>query len=144
MLSIVSEDLKKIWPEKAPVIEKNQQQLLIDIRSLINQQQQRLFDKEIDSVVLLSDQLEDFASANQLFVVERLFKDELDWTAQDKASLKTLLTESPELWLVTTRKISAQLKSLLPDFNQILVVDSIDRWGRAGITVDKPLQRWLF
>ena len=144
MLSIVSEDLKKIWPEKAPVIEKNQQQLLIDIRSLINQQQQTLFDKEIDSVVLLSDQLEDFASANQLFVVDRLFKDELEWTAQDKASLTTLLTESPELWLVTTRKVSAQLKALLPDFDQILVVDSIDRWGRAGITEDKPLQRWLF
>jgi len=144
MLSIVSEDLKKIWPEKAPVIEKNQQQLLIDTRSLINQQQQTLFDKEIDSVVLLSDQLEDFAAANQLFVVERLFKDELEWTDQDKVNLKTLLTESPELWLVTTRKISAQLKALLPDFEQILVVDSIDRWGRAGITVDKPLQRWLF
>ena len=111
---------------------------------MINQQHQTLFAKEIDSVVLLSDQLEDFASANQLFVVERLFKDELEWTAQDKASLKALLTESPELWLVTTRKVSSQLKALLPDFNQILVVDSIDRWGRAGITLDKPLQRWLF
>lgn len=144
MLSIVSEDLKRIWPEYSGLIEKNQQALLVQVRLLINQQQQILFDKEIDSVVLLSDQLEDFASANQLFVVQRLFKAELEWTDQDKSALKALLQESPHLWLLTTKKVSQQLKQLLPDFSNILVVDSIDRWGGSGIKLEQPLQRWLF
>ena len=144
MFSIVSEDLKRIWPEYADLIEKNQQALLVQVRLLINQQQQILFDKEIDSVVLLSDQLEDFSSANQLFVVQRLFKEELEWTEQDKLALKTLLTESPHLWLLTTKKVSQQLKTLLPNFTNILVIDSIDRWGSKGIQLEKPFQRWLF
>jgi len=144
MSSIVSDDLKRIWPEQQQIIERNQQQLLIDIRQLINQQQSTLFDKEIDSVVLLSDQLEDFASANQLFVVNRLFKEELNWTEQDKAKLKALIEESPELWILTTRKVSAQLKALLPGFGHILHVNSIDRWGSKGISLDKPLQAWSF
>ncbi|TEW54585.1 ABC transporter substrate-binding protein [Psychromonas sp. RZ22] len=144
MLSIVSDDLQKIWPEYATLIEKNQQRLLVDIRLLINQQQQVLFDKEIDSVVLLSEQLEDFSSANQLFVVKRLFKAELEWTEQDKLVLKTLLKESPHLWLLTSRKVSKNLRELLPDFKNILVVDSIDRWGSIGINNQHPLQRWLF
>lgn len=144
MLSIVSEDLKRIWPKQADLIEKNQQQLLIDIRHLVSQQQAILFEKEIDSVVLLSDQLEDFSSANQLFVVKRLFKAELEWSEQDKSDLKALLKESPELWLLTTKKVSKNLKALLPDFTHILVVDSIDRWGSKGIKQDAPFQRWLF
>ena len=144
MLSIVSEDLKRLWPDYAALIENNQQQLLVKIRLLVNQQQQTLFDEEIDSVVLLSDQLEDFASANQLFVVQRLFKAELEWTEQDKSALKALLQESPHLWLLTTKKVSEQLKELLPDFANILVIDSIDRWGGSGIKLEQPLQRWLF
>ena len=144
MLSIVSEDLKRLWPEYSGLIDKNQQALLVQVRLLINQQQQILFDKEIDSVVLLSDQLEDFASANQLFVVQRLFKAELEWTEQDKSALKALLQESPHLWLLTTKKVSQQLKQLLPDFSNILVIDSIDRWGGSGIKLEQPLQRWLF
>ena len=144
MLSIVSEDLKRLWPDYAALIENNQQALLVQVRLLINQQQQILFDKEIDSVVLLSDQLEDFASANQLFVVQRLFKAELEWTDQDKSALKALLQESPHLWLLTTKKVSQQLKQLLPDFSNILVIDSIDRWGGSGIKLEQPLQRWLF
>ena len=144
MLSIVSEDLKRLWPDYAALIENNQQQLLVKIRLLVNQQQQTLFDEEIDSVVLLSDQLEDFASANQLFVVQRLFKAELEWTDQDKSALKALLQESPHLWLLTTKKVSQQLKQLLPDFSNILVIDSIDRWGGSGIKLEQPLQRWLF
>jgi len=144
MLSIVSEDLQRVWPEHKAIIKQNQQKLAVDMRLLINQQQTLLFDKEIDSVVLLSDQLEDFSSANQLFVVKRLFKPELEWTEEDKAALKTLLTESPELWLLTTKKVSTKLTELLPDFEHILVIDSIDRWGSRGIDVDNPLQRWLF
>ncbi|WP_160064006.1 ABC transporter substrate-binding protein [Psychromonas sp. L1A2] len=144
MLSIVSEDLKRLWPDYAALIENNQQQLLLKIRLLVNQQQQTLFDEEIDSVVLLSDQLEDFASANQLFVVQRLFKAELEWTDQDKSALKALLQESPHLWLLTTKKVSQQLKQLLPTFSNILVIDSIDRWGGSGIKLEQPLQRWLF
>ncbi|MDN2663314.1 metal ABC transporter solute-binding protein, Zn/Mn family [Psychromonas sp. 14N.309.X.WAT.B.A12] len=144
MSSIVSDDLKRIWPEQQQIIEKNQQQLLIDIRQLINQQQTTLFDKEIDSVVLLSEQLEDFASANQLFVVDRLFKEELNWTEQDKAQLKALIDESPGVWILTTRKVSARLKQLLPEFERILHVNSIDRWGSKGISLEQPLQSWLF
>ena len=144
MLSIVSEDLKRLWPEYAGLIESNQQQFLVNTRLLINQQQQVLFNKEIDSVVLLSNQLEDFASANQLFVVQRLFKAELEWAEQDKLDLKALLQESPHLWLLSTKKVSQRLKILLPNFTNILVIDSIDRWGSAGIKLEQPLQRWLF
>ena len=144
MLTIVGDDLKRIWPEQAILIEQNQQRLLVDIRALINQQQETLFAKEIDSVVLLSDQLEDFASSNQLFVVKRLVKSELEWTEQDKADLKQLLQTSPEIWLLTTKKTSKQLTELLPDFTHILMIDSIDRWGSAGIKLEKPLQRWLY
>lgn len=144
MSSVVSDDLKRIWPEQKHIIEQNQQQLLVDIRQLINQQQSTLFDKEIDSVVLLSTQLEDFASANQLFVVDRLYKEALNWTAEDKAQLKALIEASPELWILTTRKVSAQLKQLLPEFDHILHVNSIDRWGSRGISLEQPLQAWLF
>ena len=144
MLSIVSDDLKRVWPAHKQQIDTNLQGLLMASRKLINQQQQTLFDKEIDSVVLLSDQLEDFASANQLFVVQRLTKAEMEWTEQDKVALQTLIQESPHLWLVTSKKVSQQLTELLPDFSNFLVVDSIDRWGRAGINPEQPLQRWLF
>lgn len=144
MLSIVSDDLQRVWPEYALQIEKNQQALLVNIRLLINQQQQALFAKQIDSVVLLSDQLEDFATSNQLFVVQRLSKAELEWSDEDKLALQLLVKSSPDVWLVTTRKISAQLTALLPEFSNFLVVDSIDRWGRLGINAKQPLQRWLF
>lgn len=144
MVSIVGQDLQRVWPEHALIIKKNQQDLLLRVRSLINQQQQKLFDKEIDSVILLSEQLEDFAAANQLFVVERLVSEELEWSDQEKSALQSLVRESPEVWLLTTRKISNQLTVLLPGFSNILIVDSIDRWGTKGIDPDKPLQRWLF
>ena len=144
MLSIVGDDLKKVWPEYTEKINENLQVLLMKSRQLINQQQQTLFDKEIDSVVLLSDQLEDFASANQLFVVHRLLKEELEWTKKDKLTLKKLLIESPHLWLLTTKKVSKNLSDLLPNFRNILIIDSIDRWGRSGIDFEQPLQRWLY
>lgn len=144
MLSIVAQDLMRVWPEYKQQITQNLQSLQMATRQLINQQQQVLFDKEIDSVVLLSDQLEDFASANQLFVVHRLVKDELEWTTEDQQALQSLLTESPHLWFLTTKKVSKKLSQLFPDFTHILVVDSLDRWGRKGIDSDQPLQRWLF
>jgi hypothetical protein len=144
MASIVSEDLQRVWPEHAETIAKNQQGLMVKLRQLINQQQQFLLDKQIDSVVLLSDQLEDFASANQLFVVQRLVKAQLDWTDQDKEALQSLVEESPDVWLLTTRKVSKQLKAVLPGFSNILVIDSLDRWGRSGINIEQPLQRWAF
>jgi hypothetical protein len=144
MLSIVAQDLMRVWPEYKQQITQNLQSLQMATRQLINQQQQVLFDKEIDSVVLLSDQLEDFASANQLFVVHRLVKDELEWTTEDQQALQSLLTESPHLWFLTTKKVSKKLSQLFPDFTHILVVDSLDRWGRKGIDSEQPLQRWLF
>ena len=144
MASIVSADLQRLWPQYANTIEKNQQALMLDIRQLINQQQQFLLTNEVDSVVLLSEQLEDFSSANQLFVIQRLFKAPLEWSEQDKNSLQQLVKESPEVWLLTTQKVSKQLKDLLPSFSQYLVIDSLDRWGRLGINAQQPLQRWTF
>lgn len=144
MLSIVSTDLKRVWPQHTQQINSNLQGLLMDTRKLINEQQQRLFNKEIDTVLLMSDQLEDFASANQLFVLERFSKPALEWDEKDKLALKALVAASPEVWILSSKKVSPQLKALLPNFNQFLVVDSIDRWGKTGIDPQNPLQRWLF
>ncbi|PSW06934.1 ABC transporter substrate-binding protein [Photobacterium lipolyticum] len=143
MIAIVSQDLQQVWPEQAITIEQNQQQLMIAVRQLINQQQKVLIDAEIDSVVLLSEELEDFASGNQLFVVERFTHPELEWTAEDKQALSELLHGDDSLWLLTSKKMSALLKLMVPDPRRVLVVDSVDRWGREGINKDKPLNRWL-
>lgn len=141
MTAIVSQDLQQIWPQQAATIASNQQALMMSVRHLINQQQAMLLDNEIDSVVLLSTELEDFASGNQLFVVERLTTPELEWTAEDKQELVELLTEDDSLWVLTSKRASKQLKILVPNPTRILTIDSIDRWGR-GIKADKPLQRW--
>ncbi|MCW8331742.1 metal ABC transporter substrate-binding protein [Photobacterium sp. SDRW27] len=142
MAAIVSEDLQKVWPEQAKAIEANQQQLMLEVRNLINQQQKDLMEADIDSVVLLSKELEDFASGNQLFVVDRFTKPELEWTEQDKKALTTLLQDDDSLWLLTSKKVSEQLKAIVPKPERILIVDSIDRWGREGIQKGRPLQRW--
>ncbi|WP_240001317.1 metal ABC transporter solute-binding protein, Zn/Mn family [Photobacterium kishitanii] len=142
MAAIVGDDLQKLWPEKAQQIEKNQQQLMSDVRKLINTQQQTLMEAGVDSVVLLSNELEDFASGNQLFVVERLTTPELEWTAADKVKLTNLLAEDDSLWLLTTKKLTASQQTLLPKNVNVMVVDSVDRWGRAGIDSNAPLQRW--
>jgi hypothetical protein len=142
MTAIVSQDLQRVWPEQAKIIEKNQQELMIAVRQLINKQQQVLIEKEIDSVVLLSEELEDFASGNQLFVVERLTKPELEWTENDKQTLITLMNEDETLWLLTSKKVSKQLQTIVPNPEQIMVIDSVDRWGGKGITPGNPLVRW--
>lgn len=141
MTAIVSQDLQQVWPQQAATIASNQQVLMMSVRHLINQQQAMLLDNEIDSVVLLSSELEDFASGNQLFVVERLTKPELEWSEADKQALVELLTDDDSLWLLTSKKASELLKALVPNPARILTIDSIDRWGR-GIKADKPLQRW--
>jgi len=141
MTAIVSQDLQQVWPLQAATIASNQQALMMSVRHLINQQQAMLLDNEIDSVVLLSSELEDFASGNQLFVVERLTKPELEWSAADKQQLVELLTDDDSLWILTSKRASKQLKTLVPNPARILTIDSIDRWGR-GIKADKPLQRW--
>ncbi|MFT5806277.1 MAG: hypothetical protein ACI9LG_000538 [Moritella dasanensis] len=141
MTAIVSQDLQQVWPQQAATIASNQQALMMSVRHLINQQQAMLLDNEIDSVVLLSTELEDFASGNQLFVVERLTKPELEWTVEDKQELVELLTEDDSLWVLTSKRASKALKALVPNPTRILTIDSIDRWGR-GIKADKPLQRW--
>ncbi|PHR88754.1 MAG: ABC transporter substrate-binding protein [Moritella sp.] len=141
MTAIVSQDLQQVWPQQAGIIASNQQALMMSVRHLINQQQAMLLDNEIDSVVLLSSELEDFASGNQLFVVERLTKPELEWTAADKLQFVELLTDDDSLWILTSKRASEKLKALVPNPARILTIDSIDRWGR-GIKADKPLQRW--
>lgn len=142
MTAIVSQDLQRVWPKQAKIIEKNQQKLMIAVRQLINKQQQVLIEKEIDSVVLLSEELEDFASGNQLFVVERLTKPELEWTENDKQALITLMNGDETLWLLTSKKVSKQLQIIVPNPERIMVVDSVDRWGGKGITPGNPLVRW--
>jgi hypothetical protein len=141
MAAIVADDFKKLWPQRADKIDGNLQRIMLEVRELINQQQAVLLDNEVDSVVLLTESLEDFASGSQLFVEERQFKAELEWSEQDKQALKALFEDDESLWLVTSRKPTALLKSLVP-VDRILVVDSLDRWGRAGIDSNAPLKRW--
>ncbi|SKA11996.1 Periplasmic solute binding protein family protein [Photobacterium toruni] len=142
MAAIVSDDLQRLWPEKAQQIEKNQQQLMGDVRSLINDQQQMLIEAGIDSVILLSKELEDFASGNQLFVVDRLTTPALEWTDKDKQKLSALLADDDSLWLLTTKKLTVFQQALLPKDVNVMVIDSIDRWGREGINQMEPLKRW--
>lgn len=141
MAAIVGEDLQKVYPQYQAQIEKNQQALMLEVRELINQQQDVIFAKEIDSVVLLGESLEDFASGNQLFVVDRQFKPELEWSEAEKLSLKAQFEEDKTLWLITDKSPSKQLQSIIsPD--RILQIDAIDRWGSKGIKTEKPLARW--
>ena len=141
MAAIVGEDLQKVYPQYQAQIEKNQQALMLDVRELINQQQEVIFEKEIDSVVLLGESLEDFASGNQLFVVDRQFKPELEWSEAEKLSLKAQFEEDETLWLITDKRPSKTLTSLVSQ-DRILQIDVIDRWGSKGIKTEKPLARW--
>lgn len=141
MVAIVSDDFQRIWPDKSEQIQKNQEQFMLSVRQLINQQQKVILDNDIDSVILLSEQLEDFASGNQLFVVDRLTKPALEWTEDDKALLKDLIEEDESVWIITTQKPNKQMQALLP-MDRVLVVDAVDRWGRVGINTKAPLQRW--
>lgn len=141
MTAIVGDDLQKLYPQFQEQIQRNQQALMLSVRELINQQQAVIFEKEIDSIVLMSESLEDFASGNQLFVVKRRFKPELEWSEKDKLSLKAQFEQDKTLWLVTDKKPSKILTSLVsPD--RILQIDNIDRWGSKGIKTEKPLARW--
>ena len=141
MVAIVSDDFQRIWPDKSEKIQKNQEQFMLSVRQLINQQQKVILENDIDSVILLSEQLEDFASGNQLFVIDRLTKPALEWTEDDKAQLKDLIEEDESVWIITTQKPNKQMQALLP-MERVLVVDAVDRWGRAGINSKAPLQRW--
>ncbi|HDM8155328.1 TPA: ABC transporter substrate-binding protein [Vibrio harveyi] len=141
MAAIVGEDLQKVYPQYQAQIEKNQQALMLEVRELINQQQDVIFAKEIDSVVLLGESLEDFASGNQLFVVDRQFKPELEWSEAEKLSLKAQFEEDKTLWLITDKRPSKQLQSII-SLDRILQIDAIDRWGSKGIKTEKPLARW--
>ncbi|EDP57826.1 ABC transporter substrate-binding protein [Vibrio sp. AND4] len=141
MAAIVGEDLQKVYPQFQVQIEKNQQGLMLDVRELINQQQEVIFEKGIDSVVLLGESLEDFASGNQLFVVNRQFKPELEWSEAEKLSLKTRFEEDETLWLLTSKRPSKMLLTLVSE-DRILQIDVVDRWGNKGIKSEKPLERW--
>ncbi|CAK3169129.1 ABC-type Zn uptake system ZnuABC Zn-binding protein ZnuA [Vibrio crassostreae] len=141
MAAIVADDFKLLWPAQAETIDSNLQRVMLDVRELINKQQAVLLDNDVDSVLLLSESLEDFVSGSQLFVEERMFKAELEWTDEDKAKLKEMFSEDDALWLVTAKKPTNLIKSLVPN-ERILVVDSVDRWGRAGINKKSPFTRW--
>ncbi|MCG9557582.1 ABC transporter substrate-binding protein [Vibrio kanaloae] len=141
MAAIVADDFKLLWPAQSETIDSNLQRVMLDVRELINKQQAVLLDNDVDSVLLLSESLEDFVSGSQLFVEDRMFKAELEWTEQDKAKLKEMFSEDDALWLVTAKKPTTLIKSLVPN-ERILVVDSVDRWGRAGINAKAPFARW--
>lgn len=141
MAAIVGEDLQKVYPQYQAQIEKNQQALMLEVRELINQQQDVIFAKEIDSVVLLGESLEDFASGNQLFVVDRQFKPELEWSEAEKRALAAQFQQDETLWLMTSKKPSALLKSLVP-VERIVQIDVLDRWGSKGVDRQSPLSRW--
>ncbi|MGF1718938.1 ABC transporter substrate-binding protein [Vibrio kyushuensis] len=141
MSVIVADDLKRIWPQYHSLIDTNLQAMMLNVRTLINTQQDTIFDNDIDSIVLLSEALEDFASGNQLFVVDRVFQAELEWSDAQKQNLKTQFNDDETLWLVTARQPSKSLLALVPK-SRILVVDSVDRWGSKGIQADKTLERW--
>ncbi|PSU36495.1 ABC transporter substrate-binding protein [Photobacterium lutimaris] len=142
MAAIVSQDLQRLWPDQAETISLNQQQLMIRIRKLINHQQTRLFDAEVDSVILLSQELEDFASGNQLFVVGRYTKPELDWTENEKRTFLETLKDDQSVWVLTSRQLSKKMLAQLPNPERVLTIDSIDRWGREGMHTENPLSRW--
>lgn len=141
MSAIVSDDLKRLWPHNASQIESNQQRLMLSVRQLINAQQRVLMEANVDSVVLLSSALEDFASGNQLFVVDRLTMAELEWSEREENKLKRLIEDDPTIWFLTASTPSKRLLSLVPK-SQILQVDTVERWGRAGIRAKNPLERW--
>ena len=142
MVAIVSQDLQQLWPEHATKIAENQQQLMVAIRALTNRQQASLFEAEVDSVILMSQELEDFAIGNQLFVVGRYTKPELDWSQQDKQELIEALKTEPNVWILTTRKLSKPLLKQLPNPDRVMIIDPIDRWGSKGIDSSDPLSRW--
>ena len=142
MVAIVSQDLQQLWPEHATKIAENQQQLMVAIRALTNRQQASLFEAEVDSVILMSQELEDFAAGNQLFVVGRYTKPELDWSQQDKQELIEALKTEPNVWILTTRKLSKPLLKQLPNPDRVMIIDPIDRWGSKGIDSSDPLSRW--
>ena len=142
MVAIVSQDLQQLWPEHATKIAENQQQLMVAIRALTNRQQASLFEAEVDSVILMSQELEDFATGNQLFVVGRYTKPELDWSQQDKQELIEALKTEPNVWILTTRKLSKPLLKQLPNPDRVMIIDPIDRWGSKGIDSSDPLSRW--
>lgn len=60
-----------------------------------------------------------------------------------KKKLQELLKEDDSVWIITTQKPNKQMQVLLP-MDRVLVVDAVDRWGRAGINIKAPLQRWEF
>ncbi len=141
MAAIVGEDLQRLFPQHKAIIANNQDRLTLQFRALINQQQGFLIEKGIDSVVLLNQALEDFAAGNQLFVVERHYAPQLEWSEQDKEALRQQFLDDDSLWLLTSKRPSKALLALVPA-HRILHVDSLDRMGSQGISLSQPLIRW--
>jgi hypothetical protein len=65
----------------------------------------------------------------------------LEWSEAEKLSLKAQFEEDETLWLLTSRRPSKTLISLVSR-DRILQIDVIDRWGNKGIKTEKPLARW--
>ncbi|GAL17476.1 ABC-type metal ion transport system periplasmic component/surface adhesin [Vibrio maritimus] len=141
MASIVAKDFKKLWPEHSQIIDKNLQALRVTFLEVVRDQQTFVLDNDIDTVVLLSPTLEDFASGNQLFVDETIYEPELEWSDEQKRSIQEKFTDDDSLWLLTDKKPSTTLTSMVPKA-RILVVDPLTRWGSQGIDSDFPFERW--
>lgn len=92
-------------------------------------------------MIILDIALEDFVRANDLFVLDRKFKANLDWNENDIQQIAQWYEEEPEVWILTTRAVNKQLQDLLPTGISVLRIDPVDRWGR-GIDKHSPLKRW--
>ncbi|MDC5855557.1 metal ABC transporter solute-binding protein, Zn/Mn family [Vibrio europaeus] len=142
MSKIIADDLVAIWPEHAEQIQANLQTNLIKLRQLTQSQSQILFDKQVESAILLSESLEDFAAGYQLFVEDRLYQPEIDWTSDTYRELKRKLAQDPSLFIITDRKISRELSEQIAA-SRILQVDSLERMGRLTFDNKSPFQRWV-
>ncbi len=95
MAEIVNADLQRIWPEHKDKMQHNYGALLKRMQALATGQQTELMQAGIDSVILLDQALEDFVRANDLYVLERQFKSNLDWSEADKATIADWYEEEP-------------------------------------------------
>ncbi|PSW17632.1 ABC transporter substrate-binding protein [Photobacterium sanctipauli] len=141
MAEIVTTDLKRLWPQHEKQIHNNYGALRNQMMALATNQQASLINAGVDAVILLDEALEDFAVANDLFVLDRQFKPNLDWNENDQQAIKEVVKEEPDVWFLTTRTANRQLLALLPKGANVLRIEPINRWGR-GISPETPLERW--
>ncbi|WP_332399907.1 metal ABC transporter solute-binding protein, Zn/Mn family [Vibrio metschnikovii] len=141
MLNNISLDLQQIFSSQQAAIQANQQRVARELQQQLFANQARLFNHEVESVVLLDEALLDFAAGYSLSIQGQQFKPELEWNTQDQQQLKQWLQTSSDVWVLTTRPPSPALKALLGEFSRYIVIDPLSRLGQ-GFDVEHPWQRW--